>query len=74
LSDRFEQGDQIGRIFAQRATDTFGQLFEKYLSSTNFLTTFSYFFSYDLILTKLSWATSWAIVAQTHPVTLVLSF
>jgi hypothetical protein len=36
-----EQGDQIGRIFAQRAVVSFGQsLFESYRSSTHFNATF----------------------------------
>jgi hypothetical protein len=67
------QGDQIGRIFAFRVSVFFGLLFENYRSSLKFG-----HFSYNgercgLILTKIGWATFWAIFSQTRPVTLFIS-
>jgi hypothetical protein len=67
------QGDQIGRIFAQRAIGYYGQFFsENYRSGPHFLSTFSKSNDYVLILTKMGWATFWAIFSQTHLVTLVV--
>jgi hypothetical protein len=48
----------------------FGQFAEKYRSITYFWVTY---FLHALILKKLCWATLWAIVSQTHPVTLVVN-
>jgi hypothetical protein len=45
------QGDQIGLIFAQWAIVFFGQCFENYRSSANFLATLFHGASYVLILT-----------------------
>jgi hypothetical protein len=56
-----EQGDQIGRIFADWAIVYFVYFFEKYISSQNLCATFFHFQSYVLIVTKKDWATFWAI-------------
>jgi hypothetical protein len=52
-SSIYEQGDQIGRIFAQWAIVYFGQFFENHKSSPNFCATFPKIIDYMLTLTKL---------------------
>jgi hypothetical protein len=69
----FDQGDQIGRIFAQWAIVYFGQWFENYIQSANFWATFFRDISYVLIFTKNGLATFWASFSQTHLVTLLLT-
>jgi hypothetical protein len=60
-------GDQIVRIFEQRATVYFGQLLESYRSVPDF---FGYFIprlsSCINFAKKMGWATFWAIFSQTH--------
>jgi hypothetical protein len=63
------QGDQIGRIFTQWAIVYFGQWFENYRSSPNFLATFSRSTSYVLIFAKNDGAIFLATFSQTHLVT-----
>jgi hypothetical protein len=55
------QSDQIGRF------SPFGH-FGKLLKQPK---TLGYFLSRKLILTKMAWATFWAIFSQTHLVTLI---
>jgi hypothetical protein len=50
VCEQWDLGDQIGRVL-------FGQFFEKMQKST----TFFYGKSYTLTLTKMGWATFWAI-------------
>jgi hypothetical protein len=56
-----KQGGQIGQIFACRAMVNFGQFFRKFQNYKNFELHFSRGKSYVLILTKMDWATFWAI-------------
>jgi hypothetical protein len=65
-----EQGDQIGRNFAHWTIVFFGRVIENYIISPNLLATIFHGKIYLLALTKVSWATSWAIFSQTHLVTL----
>jgi hypothetical protein len=51
----------FGRIFAYCAIVFFGQFFEKCKCSPHFLATFFHGESFVLILTKMDWATFWAI-------------
>jgi hypothetical protein len=64
------QGDQIWRIFA------YCFLWIVFLKNTKVVKTFRLLLytakSYILILTKMGWATFWAIFSQTHLVTLAL--
>jgi hypothetical protein len=58
-----EQGDQIGRIFAQWAIIYSGQFFSKIteLAQKFVLPTFRHSIDYVLSFTKMGWATFWAI-------------
>jgi hypothetical protein len=48
----------------------FGQFYEHDRSSSHFWATFRHGCGFALILTKICWATFWAIFLQTHQVTL----
>jgi hypothetical protein len=66
------QGVQIGRIFASWARVYLENVLESYLSGTYL----GLLFSWDKQLSvnfdkKMGWATFWAILSQTHLVTLV---
>jgi hypothetical protein len=63
--ERPHQGDQIGPIFTQVA-----HFFGNYRRSPKILVTFFHCNSYVLSLTKMDWATYWAIFSLTHLVTL----
>jgi hypothetical protein len=55
VTNDWQQGDRIGRIFAQPMIIFFGQLYENDKSSPNFRATFSTFKAkYALILTKMA--------------------
>jgi hypothetical protein len=65
------QGDLIGRKFAQCAIVDFGQLFENEQSSLLFWATFPHRYGFVIILRKkTNWTTFWAIFSQTLLVTL----
>jgi hypothetical protein len=64
------QGDQIGRIFAFLRMIFFGQFFKNYRSRPNFWLLFSALKITHVFLAKMGWATVWAILSQTHLVTL----
>jgi hypothetical protein len=61
------QGDQIGIIFAHCAIVYFGQLFENYSSSLDFLAEKCN----NVFRQKMARATFWAKFSQTHLVTLM---
>jgi hypothetical protein len=67
------QGDQIGRIFAQWAIVSFGQFFWKITELSHILCYFFLSINCVLNLTKMRWATFWAIFKQTHLVALLTS-
>jgi hypothetical protein len=69
------QGDQIGRIFAQWVIVYSGQVFFNYRSSPHCWAAFQQLrlCISALVLTKNGWATIWAIFLQTHLVTLLVS-
>jgi hypothetical protein len=62
------QGDQIGRIYTHWVI-VYGQCFETYWSSPNFFQGNNSVWK----LSKMSWATFWAIFSRTHLVTLVVT-
>jgi hypothetical protein len=70
-SEAGRQGDQIGRIFAHWAIVYFGQFFENDRRSLNFLATFFHDENFVFSLTEIGCATFWAILSQTHLVTLL---
>jgi hypothetical protein len=68
------QGDQIGLIFPHRAIFSHMKFFfENYKSSPHFGATFFRGYGYLSIITKMGWATFWAIFSQTHLVTLLIT-
>jgi hypothetical protein len=68
-----EQGDQIGRIFAQWTIVYFGQFFDNYKSGQHFYASFFLSIDYVLILTKKRVGLHFARFLQAHLVTLVAS-
>jgi hypothetical protein len=66
-----KQGDQIGRIFASSAIVYFGQSFENCPSSAHLGFLFPRLKLCNDFDKKKHWATFWAILSQTHLVTLI---
>jgi hypothetical protein len=58
------QGDQIGRIFAQCAIVYFGHFFQNDRSSPKCWATLFFSTDYVSILTIMGWATLWAIFSK----------
>jgi hypothetical protein len=65
MKSTYDQGDQIGRIFAHWAIVFFGK-FKNYKVGQIFWATFYHSKCFVLILTKMGWAKFWAIFSQTH--------
>jgi hypothetical protein len=66
-----KQGDKIGRFFEQRVNVYFGQfLFSEVAQNFGLCLFFLGNLDY-IVLTKVGWATFWAIFSQTHLVTLL---
>jgi hypothetical protein len=66
-----QQGNQIVQFFVYWAIVYFRQFFENYRSSLDCWATFFKLLTYVLIVTKMGWAAFWAMLSQTHLVTLM---
>jgi hypothetical protein len=67
-SDNYSQGDQIGRIFAQRAIVYYGQVFDNNIISPYFCALFLMSIDYVLLIfTKNGFDYVWAIFSFGHP-------
>jgi hypothetical protein len=60
----------LGEFFAYLAVVYFGILYENYKNSANDWATFSHCTTYVLIWTKKGWPKFWAILSQSHLITL----
>jgi hypothetical protein len=69
-SSLLSASDRIGRIFADWTSVYFGELFLKLQKKPTLLYYFLRSKIYVVMLTKMCWATFWAIFSQTHLVTL----